>query len=189
MDEFCQDVMFLAQALGEGGIPSEPQRKMVEEYFQEEFEAKVGSMLSTKSRNRVPLGKVAAGIARIVGNPVNPHDAQTMHELVNNAFSGYVHGAYVHTMEMYGASSRGWSYHTHGLTGTPCIAEWEDTLGNDVYRALIAAEMVAKRCGDTVVVAALSGIRTEYEARCAKGSGDPNKFLGKAKSEGAKLET
>jgi hypothetical protein len=114
-----------------------------------------------------PLGffKVHAGIASLRGQPFNPHESGRVAHSLHAAFSGYVHAAYVHIMEIYGGEDmNALSYHMHGLLDTPRIPEWTDALSNYVYRTLIAIEIVAKRCRDVDVQQGIEGHRMEFES-------------------------
>lgn len=180
IDDFNQDVLFLSSPLGESG-PSEQQKRLVEEFFQEEFDNIDNPFRSTQERNRVPRSKVLAGIARMSGQPLNPSDAQEMHRTLQQGFSGYVHGAYVHIMEIYGGSRENLHYHMRGLTGTPRIAEWIDALSNCVYRTMIAVEVVAKRCDDAPAAQAIQTVRISLEEATGLGKGDPKEMLERLK--------
>lgn len=179
IDEFCQDVMFLATPLGDNG-PSEQQKRMVEEFFQEEF-SDYENPLASADRNRVPRTKVLSGISRIKGQPVNPSDAQRMHEVLNSTYSGYVHGAYPHIMEMYGVNKSGGRYYTNGFLGTPRVEEWTEYLSNYFGRTLIAVEVVSKRCGDSSTSRKLRAAREMWETATGRNDDDPNKILRKMK--------
>jgi hypothetical protein len=168
--------------LGEDGKPSEQQRRLIEEFFQEEFDDLDNPLCSTQIRKRVPRSKVHAGIARISGNPINPSDSQDMYNTLQKAFSGYVHGAYVHIMEIYGGKRNDLRYHMHGLLGTPRIPEWTGALSNCVYRTLIVIEVVAKRCNDAEVQREICGVREEFERDTGLGGDDPSAILKRLKS-------
>lgn len=163
IDDNNQDVIFLATPLGANGKPSDSQERMVKEFYQEEFNHR-DPLLSTQKRDRVSRQKVQAEISRMHGQPLSPHKVGRVQHCLSNAFSGYVHSAYVHIMEMYGGvKANALHYHMHGLLGTPRIAEWTKMLPNYVYRTMIAIEMVAKRCGDEEVEKELEGKRIEFE--------------------------
>ena len=164
VDDNNQDVTFLGTPLGENRKISEHQERMLKEFFQEEFDD-ADPLLSTQKRDRVPRQKVHAGISRLPGQPINPHEAGRVHHSLHAAFSGYVHGAYVHIMEIYGGDDmNSLSYHMHGLLGTPRIPEWTDALSSYVYRTLIAIEIVAKRCTDVTVQQEIEKSRLEFES-------------------------
>lgn len=181
IDDYCQDILFIGSPLGEDGKPSEQQRRLVEEFFQEEFDDLDNPLCSRQIRNRVPRSKVHAGIARMTGNPINPSDLQDMYRSLHKAFSGYVHGAYVHIMEIYGGKRKDLRYHMRGLQGTPRIPEWTETLSIYAYRTLIAVEVVARRCNDTEVQCELSVIGQEFENDTGIGGGDPDALLKRLK--------
>lgn len=182
VDEFCEDVLFLATPLGENGTYSTDQNRLVEEFYQEEFPEDPGPLMQPQARNRVPRDKVRAGIARIDGMPINRHDATQLHRALGRTFSGYVHGAYVHIMEMYGGPSlEQCRYHTSGMLGTPRIEQHTDLLANYVYRFAISAEVVARRCEDGEVITELEAARLRFEQATGFGAGDANALLDKAK--------
>jgi len=182
IDEFCEDVRFLATPLGDGGKYSQDQQRLVEEFFKEEFLDSSSPLLEVAPRNRVPRDKVRAGIARIQGQPINPHDANHLFRTIDKSFSGYVHGAYVHIMEMYGGPAlEQCQFHTCGMLGTPRISEWTETLANYVYRLTLTIEIVAKRCNDERVGKHLEELRLRFEESTGLGTEDPNKLLKETK--------
>lgn len=181
VDDCYQDVLFLGTPLGEDGKHSEQQRRLVEDFFQEEFDDLENPLHSTQARKRVPRSKVHAGIARISGNPINPTDSQEIYRTLHKAFSGYVHGAYVHIMEIYGGKRDDFRYHMRGLQGTPRIPEWTEALSNYVYRILIAIEVVAKRYSDLEVQHAISIVRNDFESATGIGGDDPAIILARLK--------
>lgn len=162
IDDFNQEVLFLATPLGDNG-PSEQQRRLVNEFFQEEFDNTSDPFGSAQQRNRVPRSKVLAGISRIFGQPINPNDIQELHRTLQQGFSGYVHGAYVHIMEIFGGQHGNLHYHMQGLNGTPRIPEWTEALSNYVYRTMCAVEVVSKRCQDSAAVQAIQTARHVME--------------------------
>ncbi|WP_462325857.1 hypothetical protein [Desulfoplanes sp.] len=180
IDEFNQDIFFLGSPLGESG-PSEQQKRLVQEFFQEEFDKIESPFLSTQQRNRVPRQKVLAGIARVSGQPTNPSDSQEMQRTIHNVFSGYFHGAYVHIMESYGGSLGNTKYHIQGLSNTVRIPEWTNTLLYYVYHTMIAVEIVAKRCDDKDSVNKIRSARFSLESTTGVGMDDPNEMLKKMK--------
>jgi hypothetical protein len=164
VDEYCEDVLFLATPLGENGSVSQNQTRFVEEFFQEEFSADERGELESVPRHRVPRDKVRAAIARIEGLGINPHDAGRVFRTLGKAFSGYVHAAYVHIMELYGGPALGRAkFHVRGMLGTPRIAEWQANLSHNAYRFAIALEVVAKRSGDIGVMDFVRGARGRFE--------------------------
>jgi hypothetical protein len=143
IDEACEDIWFMSTPLGEGGQPSEDQRRFIDEFFQEEFE-NPGDLLSSAKRDRVPRKKIRAALTRIPGaESKNPSHELAVVRTLDQTFSGFVHGPYVHIMEMFGGNPP--RFHTRGMLGTPRIGECERNHVNYLYRSLLAIELVARR--------------------------------------------
>jgi hypothetical protein len=152
IDDFVNEIYFLAAPLGDNGL-SEDQRRFVEEFFQEEFSDTRSPLTSQQKRDRVPRRKIHAGLAKIQGQTTNPSDVQRLLDVNQKAFSGYVHGAYVHIMDIYGGSPP--RFFTSGLLGTPKIEVWERQLTNQVYRAMMASIVIAQRAPATEITESL----------------------------------
>jgi hypothetical protein len=141
IDECSQDVWFFAEPDGEGGGPSENQRRAFEEFFQEEWSDPNDVVGSQQPRDRVSRDKVRARIARHFG--VDPANFQAQVKVIDRGFSGFVHSAHVHIMELFGGPRRG--FHLRGMLGTPRIDECVESLASTTFRAMCAAEWVAAR--------------------------------------------
>ncbi len=154
IQDYCEDVLFLSNRQSDGK-QTEQQTRFVQEFFQEEFDNPRNPFASTQRRNQVPRQKVHAEIARLPHQPVNSSDAQELHRTIHKAFSGYVHGAYPHIMEIYGGNPP--KYCTAGMLCTPRIQEWTDNLVSYVLRLGVASTIVAKRCDDEDLANELEG--------------------------------
>lgn len=100
MDELDSDIMFIAGPLV-FQHPCEPRHdQYLAEFFQEEFDHP-DPLQATQRRNRVSRRDIRAYVARTynAGLPVSKVVAVT--ETIHAAFSGYVHGAAVHIMDVY----------------------------------------------------------------------------------------
>ncbi len=184
VDEFCEDVIFLATPLGENGKYSGDQRRLVEEFFQEEFGDDPGPLMQGVPRHRVSRDKIRAGIARISGMPINRHDAAQIHRTIGKTLSGYVHGAYGHIMEMYGGPTLdNCRFHTSGMHAAPRLWEMCSALSDTAYRSALALETVARRCGDSSVAGDVRASRSQFEAVTRVGLGDAAKLLRDAKAK------
>jgi hypothetical protein len=148
IDEACEDIIFMATPLGDDGDASGHQRRFVEEFYQEEFSPAESNIVKAhQSRDRVPRDKIRAGVSRVGGafKGRNPSHEVQVTRVLSNTFSGYVHGAYTHLMELFGGPPL--RFHTRGLLGTPRIQECLGSQVNYVCRSLMAAETVARRLG------------------------------------------
>jgi hypothetical protein len=95
--------------------------------------------------------------------------------VVSQFYSGYVHAAAPHIMDMCdGPELR---FHLRGLNGTRRIAEHADDLWNYIFRGFLAIICVARSFGDEVTATWLYNVADEFEA--ASGS----TFMADAKRE------
>jgi hypothetical protein len=164
--ESVEDVMFLATPLGEGNRPSKAQAQLVAEFFQEEFEDPSKPMGSQNKRVRVSRDEVLAGIARIAGNPLNPSDGKALTRGLHLGYSGYVHGAYPHLMELFGAplgengrpDAANGRYYMGGHMPFSRCAEMTDTLTGRAHNTAVAVSLVAKRLNEAATVDMLTPI-------------------------------
>lgn len=159
-DDYCNEILFFVKPLGENG-PSKDQVRMFEDFFREEFENPDNPLASQQNRDNVPRRKINAAFGKLVSNELNPHDAQNTLSTIHKAFSGYVHGAYPHIMEMYGGNPP--RFHMTGMLGTPRIVEWESQLVTYVYRAIMTAELVSQQLMLPEVEKSVRGLLVEYE--------------------------
>lgn len=147
LSESTNDVLFLATALGENGQPSNDQKRLVAEFFQEEFEDPNRPLSTQASRDRVAREKVVAGIARIDGFPINPSDGKVILRQLDAAFSGYVHGAYPHIMELFHMHpSSGGAFAMGGVPASR-IRQMGDALLSRCHLVACSTGIVARRLG------------------------------------------
>lgn len=159
-DDFCYEIMFFMGSKPESG-PSKDQNRMLDSFFQEEFENPDDMLGSPQNRDTVPRRKINAAFGSAVKNEVNPHDAQRTLETIHKTFSGYVHGAYPHIMELYGGLPP--RFHMDGMLGTPRIKEWLGQLVIYVYRSIMVTELIAMRLGAEAQVQIIRQLLVEYE--------------------------
>jgi hypothetical protein len=170
IDEACEDISFMATPLDNG--PSVHQRRFIEEFYQEEF---TGSDLvrSQQERDRVPRKKVRAGASHLGDSLAgwDPHTHLMNVGALSNAFSGFVHGAYVHLMELFGGDPP--RFHTRGMSGTPRMQECFGNHVNHTYRSLLAAELVGYRTNreDVVYRSLDSSIALARQTKCVPPGG------------------
>jgi len=170
IDEFCEDVWFLSTPLGVNG-PSNDQIRFIEEFFQEEFDKPDNPLKSTQKRDRVPRKKILSAISRLHGQPINPSDAKELLRTLHQTFSGYVHGAYPHIMELYGGSPL--RYNTTGMKNTPREQGCEKQLVSYVYRSIFAVQVVARTAGASALYAKVSRIAENFVKQTGCVSDEP----------------
>ena len=184
IDEFFEDILYMATPLN-GNSPSKDQIRFVEEFYQEEYDPPTNPLMSTQKRDRVPRKKIQAAISRIEGQEINPSDSQELHRTISQTFSGYVHGAYVHIMELYGGKPP--YYHTSGMLNTPKLVECENNLVHHVYRSIKAAQVIARRAQASSIDAKLVLLSKQFEERTGCVSNQPvEERVKKLKKNGVK---
>jgi hypothetical protein len=143
LDELGSNIMFLAGPLL-GLTPSEPRHaQFLTEFFQEEFDHP-DPLQSTQRRNRVSRRDVRAYVARAYQAPnFGVSDIVNVTETIDNAFSGYIHGAAGHIMDVFD----GVDFCVPVEQATPPIACLTDQLAQYLHRAIMSFEVSAKALG------------------------------------------
>lgn len=144
IDETNEDIMFLVYAVTNDEI-TELHKKFLEAFWEEEIDESGTLMNSKQKRPMIPRKQIQAYLARIEGVKINPSRQQDAAKTIYKTYSGYVHGASPHLMDMYGGNPP--HFHTNGMLGTPRIEEHADDLWNYAYRSLISHIVVAKALG------------------------------------------
>ncbi|MEQ1807314.1 MAG: hypothetical protein ABL900_18195 [Burkholderiaceae bacterium] len=160
VDDFCNEIFFLLTPQA-GDNFSEDQIRFLDNFFQEEFEQPSDPLRSAQKRNTVPMKKIFATFGKLAAGEINPSDAQEVLRTVHQAFSGYVHAAYPHIMEMYGGNPP--QFHVTGLLGTPRIGEWQVQLVGYVQRLIMASIFVARKLGASDLELPLRSLLDEFE--------------------------
>lgn len=145
LDEFQEDAMFLCYAVINNDV-SELHQKYLHAFYMEEFDRPDDPMGSTQKRPMVSRDKIHAYLARISGVFKDPYTTQKAHRSLNKAFSGYVHGASPHIMEMYGGEPA--RFHVRGMRGSPLYDDHAFDLWNYFYRGASVFAIAAKAFGD-----------------------------------------
>ena len=167
LDEFQEDITFLSYAVILNEL-TDLHRRYLEAFYEEEFDKPEDPVSSTQKRPMVSRDKIRAYIARIEGSGLDPSRGVALTRTINKAYSGYVHGASPHIMEMYGGNPP--RFHVAGMRGTPRFAEHQDDLWNYFYRGICAFGFAAIAFGDKTLFLSIQRYRDEF----AKQSGKEN---------------
>ena len=89
-----------------------------------------------------------------------------LYRTLSKAYSGYVHGASPHIMDMYGGNPP--RFHTAGMLGTPRMAEHSDDLWNYMYRSFISHMTAAKVFGAEEQLKVMHEWKTVFEKNKGK---------------------
>jgi hypothetical protein len=141
-DELGSDIQFLAGPLVMGGPPEPRHDQYLEEFFQEEFDH-ADPIQATQSRNRVSRRHIRAYVARTYGAGLPVSQIVAVTETIDNAFSGYVHGAGSHIMDAYD----GRRFHTSLEPGDGPLEAIKEQYPQYLHRALMSVALAAKSVG------------------------------------------
>jgi len=144
VDDFSSDILFILENAEQDTI-SDAQKKFMEDFFQEEFVNPNNPLENTKRRSTVPKRKIWASVARQIGQYANPSDAQKILQVTNDAFSGYVHGAYPQIMELCGGKPP--RFHMNGVLASPRIEACFEQISFYLHRTIMAAGILTKSLG------------------------------------------
>ncbi len=160
VDDYCNEVFFLLVPQ-DGDHPSADQIRFVETFFQEEFDKPDNPLGSSQKRDTVSVRKIHATFAKLAGAELNPSDGQELLRTTHQAFSGYIHGAYPHIMEMCGGMPP--RFHVRGMLGTPRIDEWREQLTGYVHRLIMVTTFIARKLQQPQLEPPLRALLDEFE--------------------------
>lgn len=167
LGEFQEDVTFLSYAVISNDV-TDLHQKYLEAFYQEEFDEPEDPVSSTQKRPMVPRDKIQAYLARLEGSGLDPSRGVAVTRTIIKAYSGYVHGASPHIMEMYGGNPP--RFHVAGMRDTPRFTAHQSDIWNYFYRGICAFGFAAKAFGDEALLSGIQRYRDEF----AKQSGREN---------------
>lgn len=157
LDELQEDVTFLSF-----GVIFNKRTLLHDDYlaafFEEEFDAE-STIDSPQKRSLIPRKKIRAWIASMEGG-LDQSRAVKATRTISKAYSGYVHAASPHIMDMYGGNPP--VFHLHGMLGTPRHVEHRADLWNYFYRAIITFGFAAKAFGEDGLFATIRDFADEF---------------------------
>lgn len=132
--EFNHDIEFIQEG-HEKGYLSDKQQQLVNLFFSAKIPTEEELLSDMKKEPTVARRKLYPTIARDL-NPENPHKIQHTLKATEEIYSGYVHGSYPHTMEMYDGCSN--LFCINGMRSTQRISDWVHYLAFCVHPSLNA---------------------------------------------------
>lgn len=123
---------------------------------------KTTGLIESNKRNRVSRKNIHSSLASS-SELANPHEAKLVYSTLETAYSGYVHGAYGHLMEMYGGPKFG--FRANGLPNEAFRNSIERQFGDLVYIGLIILEMLSKTLDDGDTNKSLLAYRKTLEGK------------------------
>jgi len=161
LDELNEDIVFLVYAVTNDEITPLHQRYL-KAFYEEEFDETDNPIASTQKRDMVPRQKIRAYLSRVEGVAMNPSDGVELSRTISKTYSGFVHAASTHIMDMYGGNPP--RFHLSGMLGTPRMKEYEEDLWNYFYRSILSFIGAAKAFGDEELVNDLYSFTEHFES-------------------------
>lgn len=156
-DEAGEDVFFLTLALTKG--VNDLHQRFLDAFWAEEFDDFDDTLGSHRSREMIPRQKIRAYIHGF--HPNDPSTANQAARIIAKTYSGFVHGAAPHIMEVYNPETDMFS--VTGMLGTPRASEHAGDYWNYLYRGCMAFMAAAKGFGSDEHFNALSGHLKQFQ--------------------------
>ena len=145
LDETHEDIFFLAYGDQLGTEPVHD--AFLEAFWSEEF-SDPNDVLNSARRDSIPRKKIQAYINRQDG-VADPSSAQALSRTLYGVFSGYVHGASTHILDLYDPKKE--RFQISGLCGSAVRESYVHDAANYPYRILLGAIVVSRRLGLTAI--------------------------------------
>lgn len=158
LDEIMEDISFLAFSFINNEL-TPLHNSYLEDFYQEEFDPST-EVASSSKRSMVRREKIRAYIDRIVSGPKGSSKQLDASRTVSKGYSGYIHAASPHIMDMYGGNPP--RFYMRGMGGTVRHAEHRADLWNYFYRGILAFCFVAKAFGDDRLSNSIGGFAEEF---------------------------
>lgn len=172
LDEFDDDILFLAYAVIKGE-QTQLHQEFLDAFYKEEFDGPT-AVESSHDRPMVPRRKIRAYIARVDLQGIDPSTGVTLSHTIHSGYSGFVHGASPHIMDMLEGNPP--RFRIHGMSGTLRQEEHRNDLYNPFFRAIISFAIAAKAFGDNELFQSLKAYHLEFNSL----SGRNNAFRGES---------
>lgn len=164
LHEMHEDVIFLCYSRIFSDFTPLHQ-EFLDAFYEEEFDAET-AMDSTQKRPMASRKKIQAYNARKEGSGLDPSTGVELARTITKAYSGYVHAASPHIMDMYGGGPP--RFHTNGLLGSQRHAEHREDLWNYFYRSILSFGLAAKAFGDQELFDQIHAFTVKFEEAAGK---------------------
>jgi hypothetical protein len=144
LDETHEDIQFLAIGAINNDL-TDKHRRYLSAFYEEEFDDPDSSMKSTQKRPMIPCKEIRAYIANSDGTGLDPSRQIEAARTLQKTYSGFVHGASPHIMEMYCGNPP--SFHIQGLLGTARAEDHHLDLQNYFYRGIVVFALLQRHSG------------------------------------------
>jgi len=159
IDEAEEDISFLALGILYG--ETELHRTFLEDFYQEEFEDPARPVQTRIKRGNTPRARIHAYLAQNPAAGLDPSTASATKQTIHKTYSGYIHGASPHLMEMYGGEPA--RFHMEGMRRSPLWQGHADDLWNYIFRGILSFGVAAKAFGDEKLFSQIRAYADEFE--------------------------
>lgn len=159
LDEIQEDVCFLAYGLL-FDKQTDVHARYLAAFYQEEFDAET-AMASTQRRKTPYRKEIHAFLAEIESQFGDPTMIAEAGRTLSKAYSGYVHAASPHIMELYGGNPP--HFRLRGMRGSEFQLDHEHDIWNYFYRGIMACSFGAKAIGADAIYDELLKFKRDFE--------------------------
>jgi hypothetical protein len=175
LNETQDDFHFVAMS---NSTESKEREEHLKEFYLEEFKPKTTGLPESNGRHRVPRKKIHSAIA-LSQTSVNQSDGVQLFSILEKVYSGYVHGAYGHLMELYGGPNFG--FRANGLPPQAFAMARERDMSHRIYIGVLILERLAQILDEKKENQSLLVYRKALEQKYPEFATDPQMALRKAK--------
>ncbi|MFC1895151.1 hypothetical protein ACFL0Q_00600 [Thermodesulfobacteriota bacterium] len=141
LDEFEEDIAFLCFGIIFNEI-TDLHREYLTAFYEEEFDNPASSIRSTQKRPMIPRRKIRAFVSKDRGAGYDKSSTIEISRTLSKGYSGYVHGASPHLMELYfGDPPR---FQLSGGIESPFYKDHIEDMLNYFYRSMLSFAFAAK---------------------------------------------
>ena len=164
LHEMHEDVIFLCYSCIYNDF-TQLHEEFLNAFYEEEFDAET-AMKSTQKRPMTSRKKIQAYIARKESSCLDPSTGVELARTLTKAYSGFIHAASPHIMDMYGGSPP--HFYVEGMIGTQIYEEYRQDLWNYFYRSIINFGVAAKAFGNQELFEQIHAFTVSFEEAAGK---------------------
>ncbi len=166
-DELSEDISYLSFAVIFDDF-TEKHKVYLDAFFEEEIEEGKTAIESSQKRPMVLRKHIQSYINKDRGAGDDPTSGKEVSRTISKAYSGYVHAAAPHIMELYYGNPP--KFHLQGACSSPLYDDHVDDMVNYFYRSILAFAFSAKAFGNEQLFQKIF----QYSKSFAKKSGREN---------------
>jgi hypothetical protein len=160
LDEIDQDIWFLSFGIIRNDI-TPLHTEFLHYFYAEEFDEPSDIVGSHKSRGMVRREKIRAYIERDLGSGQEAAAAKAVGKVLTKAYSGFIHAASPHIMDMYGGLQP--QFDVNGASKPFRYAEFGRDALSYFYRAVLTMALAGRAFGDENMFSSMRALASELE--------------------------